>query len=349
MSGRRSVPTSIAEVDGVAEQRRRAGVGVPDAEEAGCRRCAGRRRPGRGRARTAPRPHPTAATSPAGAVRTSRSAASSTAAAPLQPVVLARGQHLRHQRAPAVGRHPQVQEPGTGHLGVRDLGPADQRVGQPARQVARRHPGPARGAQRDARGVLAVRGVARPLDPGVGRQRRGVQPADGQHLGRGGAHEVVEQGGGHGSDPSRCHSWISAVAPLRRRSTRRAWRVLLRGFSTPSQAALLDSAAGERQGRPGDGPRRVWTVDGQRQEQQGRAQRARLGGDEASHPVGNHRRSRGGGPARRRRLRLRLSRRTGPRRNTRRPSPSSRRPRRTRTRRCRSRASSPSSTRAAST
>ena len=139
-------------------------------------------------------------------------------------VVVPSGQHLRHQGGPPVRRHPQVEEPGPGHLGVRDLGPADERVGQPARQLARRDPDPARGAQGDARGVLAVRGVARPLDAGVGRQRREVEPADGQDLGRGGAHEVVEQGGGHQVDSREWTSACSAAAcssthvALRRRS-----------------------------------------------------------------------------------------------------------------------------------
>ncbi len=70
-------------------------------------------------------------------------------------------------------------------------------------------------------------GVARTLDPDVGGQRREVEAAVGQHVGRGGADQVGEQGGSH---------------RLKSRE------VLLTGFSC-RRSYDCDS----RKGRPGDG------------------------------------------------------------------------------------------------
>ena len=80
-----------------------------------------------------------------------------------------------------VGLEAQVDEARTRDLGARDAVLARQLLGQPRGEVARRDPGLLGRAERDVGRVVAVLGVARPLDADVLGQRRAVQASSRQH------------------------------------------------------------------------------------------------------------------------------------------------------------------------
>ena len=171
VSGRRSVPTVDAEVGGVAEQRRRARVGVPDVEE----RIVDGAPVVDGPAADEPVPrrvHPHGRDESRGSAAHQQVRRLLDGGRPLQPVVVARGQHLRHHAHP--GRRPSSAGSGTRARPPRRPPP---RAGGPARRPASPpgpapppRPGPRRAARRSwrtrrARGCAAARSRRRPAAP----------------------------------------------------------------------------------------------------------------------------------------------------------------------------------------
>ena len=108
---------------------------------------------------------------------------------------------------------PQVDEAGPRDLGRRDTVGGRERVGQPAGQLARVGADLLAQLQRHVGGVIAVLGIARPLDGDRRGQRGGVEAVLGQHRSSGGAEQLGQVGGGHegpsyglGPCPARIHS-----------------------------------------------------------------------------------------------------------------------------------------------
>ena len=95
----------------------------------------------------------------------------------------------------------QIDETGSGHLRRGDAVGPGQRLGQPSGQLARVDADLLAELQRQVAGVIAVLGVARPLDGDHRRQRGGVERMLGQHRGRGGLEQLGQVGGVHAGHP----------------------------------------------------------------------------------------------------------------------------------------------------
>ena len=112
-------------------------------------------------------------------------------------VPVAVGQHGRDHRTSGRGGEPHVEEAGPGHLdGVHPVG-RGQRRRQPASQLARVHPDRLGHLQGEVRRVVAVLGVAGPLDHHQPGQHARVQAALIQHPGGGGTDQEREVVGSH--------------------------------------------------------------------------------------------------------------------------------------------------------
>ena len=99
------------------------------------------------------------------------------------------------------GVQPQVDEAGSGDLRRGDAVCLGQRVGEPSGQLAGVGTDLLGELQRQVAGVIAVLGVAWPLDGDRRRQRGGVERMLGQHRGRGGLQQLGQIGGIHAGHP----------------------------------------------------------------------------------------------------------------------------------------------------
>ena len=130
------------------------------------------------------------------------------------------GQHLFDDHALGRGLDAQVDEPGAGDLGGGDAIGLGQRSGQPSGQVAGVDADLLGQLQRHVGGVVAVFGVAGPLDGDDRGQGGRVESVLGQHRGSGGLEQLGQIGGGHGG-PSYGLGWSAPESVSRVRSVRR--------------------------------------------------------------------------------------------------------------------------------
>ena len=108
-----------------------------------------------------------------------------------------RGQHVVDDDGLGRRLDAQVDEAGPGDVGGGDAGGRHQCVGQPSGQLAGVGADLLGDLKGQVGGVVAVLGVAGPLDGHGRRQRRGVEAVLGQDRGGGGLEQLCQVGGGH--------------------------------------------------------------------------------------------------------------------------------------------------------